>query len=240
MPTKAPRAHGHSYTADEIRALRADLCRVDPALVVADEVTPAFAWRSRPAGYAGLLRLIAEQQVSVASAAAIWKRIEEGLGEVTAARVIAAGPERMRELGLSKPKARYAVEIAHAEQEGRIDFAALAEADDDEAVSKLTALIGIGRWTAEAFLIGAYGRTDFFPAADIALQEAVRVVDGLATRPTEKELYARAERWKPYRAVAAHLLWGFYTAVKTGAVDVSLPSAQTAPVAAPHAARKRR
>ncbi|UPG94607.1 DNA-3-methyladenine glycosylase family protein [Luteibacter aegosomatissinici] len=240
MPEKAPRAHGHSYTADEIRALRAGLCRVDPALVIANTVTPEFAWRSRPAGFAGLLRLVAEQQVSVASAAAIWKRIEEGLGSVTAATVLAAGEERMRTLGLSKPKARYAVEIARAEQEGRIDFASLADAGDDDAVAALTTLIGIGRWTAEAFLIGAYGRTDFFPAADIALQEAVRIVDGLAVRPTEKELYARAERWKPYRAVAAHLLWGFYTAMKTGAVNITPPPVQSAPVAAPRAARKRR
>jgi DNA-3-methyladenine glycosylase II len=236
----ARRPHGHSYTADEIRALRADLCRVDPSLTLANAVTPAFAWRSRPAAYAGLLRLVAEQQVSVASAAAIWKRIEEGLGDVTAASVIAAGEERMRELGMSKPKARYAVAIARAEQAGEIDFAALATQDDDEAVATLTALLGIGRWTAEAFLIGGYGRTDFFPAADIALQEAVRLVDQADHRPTEKELYARAERWKPYRAVAAHLLWGFYTAVKTGSVDLTQPPAHNAPAAGRRGGRKPR
>lgn len=215
MLPNTPRPHGHSYTADELRALRAELVALDPALSVANDVVPDFAWRSRPANFAGLLHLVAEQQVSLPSAAAIWKRIQEGLGEVSASTVLAAGEERMRELGLSKPKARYAVALAHAEQEGRIDFNALAHMDDDEAVASLTALLGIGRWTAEAFLIGAYGRTDFFPAADIALQEAARLIDGQEHRPTEKELYARAERWKPFRAVAAQLLWGYYTAQKS-------------------------
>lgn len=215
MLPNTPRPHGHSYTADELRALRAELVALDPALSVANDVVPDFAWRSRPADFSGLLHLVAEQQVSLPSAAAIWKRIQEGLGEVSANTVLAAGEERMRELGLSKPKARYAVALANAEKEGRIDFNALAHVDDDAAVASLTALLGIGRWTAEAFLIGAYGRTDFFPAADIALQEAARLIDGQERRPTEKELYARAERWKPFRAVAAQLLWGYYTAQKS-------------------------
>jgi DNA-3-methyladenine glycosylase II len=240
MPRTPPRPHGHGYTADEIRALRADICRADPALAPADKLVPEFAWRSRPATYAGLLKLVAEQQVSVASAAAIWKRIEEGLGTVTPNKVLAAGIERMRELGLSKPKARYAVEIAQAAIDGRIDFKALATLDDDAAVAALTSLIGIGRWTAEAFLIGAYGRTDFFPAADIALQEAARLIDGGERRPTEKELYARAEQWKPYRALAAHILWAFYTAVKTGAVAFTPPPVRSAPAAGRRAARKPR
>lgn len=237
MP-KASRPHGHSYTADELRALRAELVRLDPSLAVANAAVPEFAWRSRPANFSGLLHLVAEQQVSLASAAAIWKRIQEGLHEVTANAVIGAGEERMRELGMSKPKARYAVALAHAEQEGRIDFAALAGMDDNEAVASLTTLLGIGRWTAEAFLIGAYGRTDFFPAADIALQEAARLVDGGEHRPTEKELYARAERWKPFRAVAAQMLWGYYSAVKNGTAIP--PPVHTAPAAGRRAARKPR
>ncbi|MGN6478907.1 DNA-3-methyladenine glycosylase family protein [Luteibacter sp.] len=237
MP-KASRPHGHSYTADELRALRAELVRLDPSLAVANAAVPEFAWRSRPANFSGLLHLVAEQQVSLASAAAIWKRIQEGLHEVTASAVIDAGEERMRELGMSKPKARYAVALARAEQEGRIDFAALAGMDDNEAVASLTALLGIGRWTAEAFLIGAYGRTDFFPAADIALQEAARLVDGGEHRPTEKELYTRAERWKPFRAVAAQMLWGYYSAVKNGTAIP--PPVHTAPAAGRRAARKPR
>jgi DNA-3-methyladenine glycosylase II len=224
----APRPHGHSYTADELRALRAELVRLDPSLAAANAAVPEFAWRSRPAAFSGLLHLVAEQQVSLASAAAIWKRIQEGLSEVTAHTVLAAGEERMRELGMSKPKARYAVALAQAENEGRLDFAALAHADDDTAVATLTALLGIGRWTAEAFLIGAYGRTDFFPAADIALQEAARLIDGLEQRPTEKELYVRAERWKPFRAVAAQILWGYYSATKSGATKSSATNEGTA------------
>lgn len=239
MP-ETSRPHGHSYTADELRAFRAELVRLDPALAIANAAVADFAWRSRPANFSGLLHLIAEQQVSIASAAAIWKRIEEGLGEVTAGAVIAAGEERMRELGMSKPKARYAVALAQAEKEGRVDFAALAHKDDNDAVTALTALLGIGRWTAEAFLIGAYGRTDFFPAADIALQEAARMVDGLEHRPSEKELYARSERWKPYRALAAQILWGYYTAVKNGSVAFTPPPVHNAPAAGRRAARKPR
>ena len=151
----------------------------------------------------------------MASAAAIWARVETGLGTVTAERVL-EHEARLEGLGLSRPKIRYLHALAAAEREGRIDFAALPALDDAAAIAALTSLTGIGRWTAEVYLMFCEGRLDVFPAADIALQEAMRWVDRAEVRPGEKAAYARAEIWRPYRSVAAHLLWAAYRAVKAG------------------------
>jgi DNA-3-methyladenine glycosylase II len=101
--------------------------------------------------------------------------------------------------------------------DGRLDFRRLRKLDDGEAVTTLVALHGIGRWTAEAYLMFCEGRSDFFPAGDLALQEALRLADGAEERLTEKALYARAEAWRPHRGVAAHLLWAYYGALKRAA-----------------------
>ena len=170
-----------------------------------------------PGGFAGLARFVVDQQVSLASAAAIWARVEAGLGEVTSARVL-AHEEGLAGLGLSRPKIRYLLALATAERDGRIDLAALPSLDDQAAIAALTSLTGIGRWTAEVYLMFCEGRMDVFPAADIALQEAMRWVDRADGRPGEKAAYARAELWRPYRSVAAHLLWAGYRAVKAGEV----------------------
>ena len=195
------------------------MVEIDPALARADGATPAFEWRSRTGGYEGLLRMIVEQQVSVASAAAIWGRTVQGLeGAVTPDRVLSLDPDVLRSFGLSGQKVRYAREIALAQVEGRIDFDALGRLSDAEAIAVLTAVPGVGRWTAETFLMFCEGRTDVFPGADIALQEAIRWADGLDGRPKEKAAGARAERWRPHRSVAAHLLWGWYGGVKRGEI----------------------
>jgi DNA-3-methyladenine glycosylase II len=174
----------------------------------------------RQGGYAGLARFIVDQQVSLASAAAIWARLEAGLGgEVSADRVL-AHEEGLARLGLSRPKIRYLIGLAEAERDGRVDFAALGDLDDDAAIAALTALTGIGRWTAEVYLMFCEGRMDVFPAADIALQEAMRWADRADARPGEKAAYARAELWRPYRGVAAHLLWAAYRAVKAGEITL--------------------
>ena len=166
---------------------------------------------------AGLSRFIVDQQVSLASAAAIWARVEAGLGEVTGGRILAHA-EGLAGLGLSRPKIRYLLALAEAERDGLIDFDTLPGLDDQAAISALTSLTGIGRWTAEVYLMFCEGRLDVFPAADIALQEAMRWVDRAETRPGEKAAYARAELWRPYRSVAANLLWAGYRAVKAGEV----------------------
>ncbi len=140
------------------------------------------------------------------------------MGEVTAQTVLAHDIEALRALGLSGQKARYVTILAEAQLSGALDFERLRAMDDDAAVQALTSLKGIGRWTAEAYLMGCEGRTDLFPAGDLALQEGLRLAEGAEQRLNEKALYARAEAWRPYRGVAAHLLWSYYTGVKRGVI----------------------
>ncbi|OYW28407.1 MAG: DNA-3-methyladenine glycosylase [Caulobacter sp. 12-67-6] len=205
-------------TPEQIRAARAQLAALDPAIAAIEAVTPEFQWRIRDRGFAGLLKLMVEQQVSLASAAAIWARVEAGLGEVSPAAVLALESADLQAFGLSRPKVRYARAIAQAHVSGLCDFDALRHKGDDEAAAALMAITGIGRWTAETYLMFCEGRLDVFPGGDVALQEAMRWVDGAEVRPSEKQAYARAQAWKPYRAVAAHLLWRCYGAVKKGEI----------------------
>ncbi|MBX3477337.1 MAG: DNA-3-methyladenine glycosylase 2 family protein [Brevundimonas sp.] len=210
-------------TPEQLAAMRAALAQADPALARAHAEAPVFEWRLRPGGFEGLFRMIVEQQVSVAAAASIWRRVCDGLGAVTAEAVLARDVETLRAFGLSGQKARYGHEIAHAQAEGRVDLERMQALSDDQAVATLTALKGVGRWTAETYLMFCEGRTDVFPGGDVALQEAMRWADGAATRPNEKQAYVRAERWRPHRGVAAHLLWGWYGAVRRG--EIRLESA---------------
>ena len=210
-------------TPEQIAAARTALTGLDPTLARAHAQTPAFEWRLRPGGYEGLFRMIVDQQVSVAAAAAIWKRVVEGLdGEVTPQAVLACDAARLRTFGLSGQKAKYGHEIALAHVEGRIDFDHLEGLPDEEAIARLVAIKGVGKWTAETFLMFCEGRQDVFPGGDIALQEAMRWADGATLRPTEKQACARAEIWRPHRSVAAHLLWGWYGAVKRGEVALEV------------------
>ena len=115
---------------------------------------------------------------------------------------------------LKEQGARYVIALAEAASEGRIDFDRLRELDDGAAVAELIALKGIGRWTAEVYLMFCDGRRDLFPAGDLALQEGLRMAEGTQVRMGEKALYARAECWRPYRGVAAHLLWAYFAEMK--------------------------
>ncbi|HYE42264.1 MAG TPA: DNA-3-methyladenine glycosylase 2 family protein [Caulobacteraceae bacterium] len=175
-----------------------------------------IAWRSEAGGFEGLVSMIVGQQVSTASAAAIWERVRGGLGEVTPERAFALGQEGLRRLGLSRPKARYVHGIAEAYLEGRHGIDHLADLDDAAALEALESLVGIGRWSAEIFLMFCEGRRDFFPVGDLALREALRWLDGLEDRPGERQAAARAEAWTPHRSTAAHLLWAWYGAVRRG------------------------
>lgn len=206
-------------TPARIAAARAALVTLDPALARAHAQTPAFEWRVRTGGFEGLFHMIVDQQVSVASAAAIWARVSTGLDRVvTPERVLATDIDVLRGFGLSIQKATYGHEIARAQVEGRIDFDHLEQLSDEEAIARLVAIKGVGKWTAETFLMFCEGRQDVFPGGDIALQEAIRWADGATLRPTGKQAWARAEIWSPHRSVAAHLLWGWYGAVKRGEV----------------------
>jgi DNA-3-methyladenine glycosylase II len=180
-----------------------------------DERTPAFAWRTSIGGFAGLVRIITGQQVSIAAAAAIWARLEAGLGAVTPEAVAARDIQGLRALGLSAPKARYVRAIAEAHLCGATDLRRLHALDDAAAAQALCGLTGVGRWTADIYLMFCEGRRDVFPAGDLALQEGLRMAEGWRMRPSERELLARAEQWRPHRGVAAHLIWAYYSAMRS-------------------------
>lgn len=160
-------------------------------------------------GFAALLRAIVGQQVSVASARAIWARLQ-ALGLTEAAAMAAATDEELRAAGLSRQKARYGRALAQA----GIDFNALRDVPDAEVVRTLVAVPGIGVWTAEIYAMFALGRADVFAPGDLALQEAARVLFRLEARPTEKELRVMAGDWSPWRSVAARILWAYYRVAK--------------------------
>ncbi|MEW6538422.1 MAG: DNA-3-methyladenine glycosylase 2 family protein [Pseudomonadota bacterium] len=211
-------------TPDDIAAARQALVAADPALARVDAQTPPLEWRLRVGGFEGLFRMIVEQQVSVASAASVWARLREGMGGITPELLLAHDLDQLRGMGLSRQKATYGQAIARAQIAGEIDLEHLANLDDEAAIASLTALKGVGLWTAEAYLMMCEGRLDVFPGGDVALQEAIRWADGTKVRPDQKGAYARAEIWRPYRAVATHLLWAWYTGVKRGEIALDAPA----------------
>jgi len=166
--------------------------------------------RTRPPGFTTLLNIVVQQQVSLASARAIWGRLEAGLGRVEPARVLDFGIEDLRAMGLSLPKARYAIALAETVASGELDLDGLAGHDDEAAIAALTRVKGIGRWTAEIYLLSALQRPDIWPAADLALMVAAQDLKGLARRPDAAEMAELAVRWRPWRTFAARLLWHHY------------------------------
>jgi DNA-3-methyladenine glycosylase II len=193
--------------AEGLRALDADFIR---RLV---EVGGPPPLRLRPPGFAGMAAIIVSQQVSVASATAIFGRLEARLAPLDAAAVLAADDEALRACGLSGPKMRALRAIARAVAEG-LDLGALGSMDAVDAHRALIAVSGIGPWTADVFLLFCLGHPDAFPAGDVALQEAARLALGLKTRPDARDLEVIAERWRPWRGVAARMLWAYYRQAK--------------------------
>jgi len=181
------------------------LAGAEPRFAAALAATGPLPLRRREDGFSALLGAIVSQQVSTAAARAIWARLAAG-GLVAPAAVLAAPEQALRAAGLSRQKVRYAKALAAA----GIDFAALREAPDEAVVATLVALPGIGRWTAEIYAMFSLGRADVFAPADLALQEAARMLFELPDRPREAALRAMAAGWSPWRAVAANLLWAYY------------------------------
>ena len=165
----------------------------------------------RGAGFAALLRAIAAQQVSAASARAIWGRLEEAAGgRVTPGAVLALGTGGLCAAGLSRPKAGYALAIAEELASGRVSLRRIQRMPDEEAIAALSALRGVGRWTAEVWLLFAAGRPDIWPAGDLALSTALQRTLGLDARPTPAEAARLTEIWSPHRSAAAILHWHIY------------------------------
>jgi DNA-3-methyladenine glycosylase II len=178
--------------------------------------------RRREPGFAGLAAIIVSQQVSVASASAIYGRLEAAFAPLSAATVLAAEEAALLAVGLSNAKVRALTAVAKAVAHEGLDLAALALLPAADAHRALVAVKGIGPWTADIFLLFCLGHPDAFPAGDIALQEAARLALAHERRPTHRELERIAERWRPYRGVAARMLWAYYRAVKSRAGVVDL------------------
>lgn len=195
-------------------ALAAREPRIAAALAEAGYPEPRI---SAP-GYQTLLRAIVGQQVSVAAAASMWAKLIALVGDPPAPeRLIAASDEALRSAGLSRQKAGYARSLADEVISGRLDFGALP-ADDEEAIAELVRVKGIGRWTAEIYLLFAEGRTDIWPAGDLAVQIETGRIMGLDDKPDEKTVRALAEAWRPHRGAFAVFAWHHRrAAMRTGA-----------------------
>ena len=153
------------------------------------------------------MRAIVGQQVSIKAAASMWAKLQAAVGErVEPEAVLAASDEALRGAGLSRQKASYARSLAEEVVSGRLDFANLPE-DDEEAIAHLVAVKGIGRWTAEVYLLFAEGRRDIWPAGDLAVQVEVGRIMGLPEKPSEKVVRELAEPWRPYRGAFAVFAW---------------------------------
>ncbi len=166
--------------------------------------------RIRPTGYQTLLRTIVGQQVSVAAAASVWRKLEAELGEeVHHAELLTRDFDTLRACGLSRQKQGYARSLCELVAAGELDFDALP-ADDEEAIAQLTRIKGIGRWSAEIYLLFAEGRPDIWPAGDLAVQAGLAKLLDLPERPSEKTARDLAEAWRPHRGATAIFTWHCY------------------------------
>jgi DNA-3-methyladenine glycosylase II len=195
---------------DDVRQGLEALLRLDPRLAPIVAEAGPIPLRLREPGFAGLAHIIVSQMVSRASADAIWRRMLPADGLLTAGGYALLHSEAWREFGLSRAKAETLSLIAEAVASGRLDLSGLCLKPPGEALGELTALKGVGPWTAEVYLMFCGGHADVFPAGDVALQNAVGAAFGLAARPQAKALAELSEVWSPWRSVAARLFWAYY------------------------------
>lgn len=199
-------------TADQLRESLDAIAAREPLMAAAVARVGYPEPRIREPGYETLLRTIVGQQVSVAAAASIWAKLAAGIGDLTQPDIVAAAPDdALRAAGLSRQKASYAKSLAEEVSSGRLELNALP-ADDEEAIAQLVRVKGIGRWSAEIYLLFAEGRRDIWPAGDLAVQIEVGRIMGHEERPSEKLTREIAEAWRPHRGAAAILAWHHYKA----------------------------
>jgi DNA-3-methyladenine glycosylase II len=199
-------------TAEQLKAGLDALALTEPAIAAAIARIGYPAPRLRERGFATLLRTILGQQVSVQSANAVWRKLDATLGDASdPVRVAAADDETLRGAGLSRQKAGYVKSLAEEVTSGRLALDALP-ADDEEAIAQLVRVKGIGRWSAEVYLLFAEGRTDIWPAGDLAVQIEIGRILGHDKRPSEKQTRALAEAWRPHRSALAVFTWHHYGA----------------------------
>src|SRR5262249_38365257 len=199
--------------ADLAAGLRA-LLAADPRLAPIAQIAGPLPLRRRAGGVARPLSLFMSPPLSTPRAAAIWGRLSAAFDPFDPAVVRRARSDRLKRIGLSAPKIRTLKAVATAVVDGTLDFDGLAALPADEAHARLTAVHGIGPWTADIYLLFCIGHADTWPAGDLALQEGARMAFALKIRPTAKEMVPLAEPWRPRRGVAARLLWAYYRAVK--------------------------
>lgn len=221
---------GFIHTDDDLDAGMAALVASDPRFTAVLTAAGRPPLRRRPDGFAGLAAIVVAQQLSTASASAILGRLTATFDTLDSAGMLRVRSDKLRRIGLSAPKIRTLKAIARAIDKGALDLDTLAGTPAEEAHAALTAVHGIGPWTADIYLLSCLGHADAWPSGDLALQEAARLAFALKRRPSSKEMAAIAEPWRPWRSVAARLLWTYYRAVKgrDGAPIQSSPPNQPA------------
>ncbi len=190
-----------------MRAALDTLVAADPRLAIIEAAAGPLPWRTRPQGFPGLLQAIVAQVVSSQAAAAIWHRMAALPGVLVPETLLRLPDDALRQAGLSGPKIAHARALAEAFVSGQLSIMGLQAASDADALAAITAVRGLGPWTAEIYLLFALQRTDVFPAGDIAIAGAVTQLLGLDSRPSPRALRHIAEVWRPSRALAARLLW---------------------------------
>ena len=204
MPAASPLTRESLVNAAEILAAR------DPQLAsIYERHGPPPMWARRP-GFPTLLRIVLEQQVSLVSARAMFERLKSNIEPFTALRFIESGEAYLRSLGVTRQKAHYCVQVAQAFTNG--DLNQITRMNDEDAHAKLLSIKGVGPWTANIYLLMALKRPDIWPDGDIALATALGRLRKMNTRPSFSELAKIAEAWRPYRSVAARMLWQYYLA----------------------------
>ncbi len=228
----------HLATQDDLARALGALAEQDPRLKPLLALTGMPALRRREAGFAGLASTICGQQLSTSAAGAIWARITAAFDPFDHELIRRARPARLGRLGLSAAKIKTLKAIAGEIASGRLDLAALAEMPADDAHATLTALHGIGPWTADVYLLFCLGHGDAWPAGDLALQEAIRIAFAMTARPTTKAMASLGDIWRPWRGAAAHLFWAYYRVAKAPGFE-ALPAAPT-PAESPRKTRPHR
>jgi DNA-3-methyladenine glycosylase II len=192
----------------------AALIEADPAVAPIAELAGPLSERRIPEGFAGLAQVIISQQLSVAAANAIHERCLAQIEAFSPQVILDAGDEALRAGGLSAAKIRTLRAVAAEIDAGRLELSPLRDAPTEDTIAELTRIKGIGRWTAEVYALFGLRHPDIMPAGDLALRESARLAFAWAERPSEKDLLARADIWRPHRSVAARLLWAYYRAAK--------------------------
>jgi DNA-3-methyladenine glycosylase II len=202
------------HSEADLQAGLQELLKLDPRLVPVAEKAGTFALRRREPGFPGLAAIVCGQQLSTAAAATIRNRLFATFDPFHHDAIRAARADRLRRLGLSINKIKSIKQIARAVARNEIDLDAVGNMDADVAHAELVKLHGVGPWTADIYLLFCLGHADAFPAGDLAVQEAARIALNMRKRPDGEKLHRIAEAWRPWRGVAAHLMWAYYHVVK--------------------------